>query len=148
MTHAVPLRVFLSFDCEHDLDLHERLLAEAAGRDSFAISDHSEDGAITGPWTDRARERISASDEVVVICGEYSDRSSRMSAELRIAQEMKKPYVLLWGRRGCMCKKPKSARSADGMYVWALEILEDQLISSMSWRQRARREAPAPLPRG
>jgi hypothetical protein len=141
MTDALPLRVFLSFDCEHDLDLHARLLAEAAGRASFAISDQSEDGAITGAWTDRVRRRISASDEVVIICGEHSDKSSRMSAELRIAQEMKKPYVLLWGRRQRMCKKPKSARSADGMYVWTPEILEDQLVASMSWRQRPRREA-------
>jgi hypothetical protein len=133
---VTPLRIFLSFDLEHDQDLHDRLLAESRGRSLFAISDQSEDGAITDPWTERARSRISASDEVVIICGEHSDKSPRMSAELRIAQEMKKPYVLLWGRRQCMCKKPKSARSGDGMYVWTAEILEDQISSGLSWSRR------------
>jgi hypothetical protein len=136
MTSAMPLRVFLSFDLEHDQDLHDRLLAEAGGRTSFAISDQSEDGAITRSWTERARKRISASDELVIICGEHSHKSSRMSAELRIAQEMRKPYVLLWGRRQQMCKKPKAARSSDGMYMWAPGVLEDQIISAMSWRSQ------------
>jgi hypothetical protein len=133
MTRAMPLRVFLSFDLDHDRDLHDRLLAEADGRTSFAISDQSESGAITPSWTERVRKRISESDEVVIICGEHSHKSSRMSAELRIAQEVKKPYVLLWGRRQQMCKKPKSARSGDGMYLWTPEILEDQIMSTVSW---------------
>jgi antiphage defense system Thoeris ThsB-like protein len=136
MTSATPLRVFLSFDLEHDQDLHDRLLAQAGQRTSFEISDQSEDGAVTQSWTERARKRISASDEVVIICGEHSHKSSRMSAELRLAQEMKKPYVLLWGRRQQMCKKPRSARSGDGIYLWTPEILEDQIISTMSWRSQ------------
>jgi len=134
VTRSTPLRVFLSFDLKHDQDLHDRLLAEADGRTSFAISDQSEDGAITPSWTERARKRISASDELVIICGEHTHKCSHMSAELRIAQEMRKPYVLLWGRRQQMCKKPKSARSGDGMYLWTPEILEDQITSTVSGR--------------
>jgi hypothetical protein len=143
MPAAAPVRIFLSFDLEHDLDLHDRLLAESGGRPLFAVSDESEDGAVTEPWTERARQRISASDEVVVICGEHSDKSSRMNAELKIAQEMKKPYVLLWGRRQRMCKKPTSARPGDGMYIWTREILEDQISSSLSWSRRPTRVARA-----
>jgi hypothetical protein len=124
-----PLRVFLSFDLEHDGDLNEQLLAQAREHAIFAISHRSEDGAVSEGWSERARSRIAASDEVVVICGEHSDDSARMSAELKIAQEEKKPYVLLWGRRGRMCKKPRGARSADCMYSWASGVLEDQLIA-------------------
>ena len=135
MSSAAPVRIFLSFDLDHDLDLHDRLLAESGGR-PFAVSDESEDGAVTASWTERARQRIAASDEVVFICGEYSDDSAQMNAELRIAQELRKPYVLLWGRRQRMCKKPRSARSGDGMYIWTPEILEDQIKMSLSWSRR------------
>ena len=137
MTRA---RIFLSFDLEHDQDLHDRLLSESVVRPSFAISDQSEAGPITKPWTERARQRISASDEIVIICGEHSNKASHMSAELRIAQEMKKPYVLLWGRRQHMCKKPRSARSQDRMYLWTPEILEDQIASGLSWSRRPARK--------
>ena len=123
------VRVFLSFDLEHDRDLHDLLLAQSKRRESFAISNRSEGGAVDAPWIARVRTRIAASDEVVVICGERTDESSRMNAELRIAQEEKKPYVLLWGRRDVMCKKPRSARLDDGMYKWTAELLEHQLHS-------------------
>ena len=129
-------RIFLSFDLDHDQDLHDRLLAESRGR-AFEVADQSEEGAITSSWTERARSRISASDEVVVLCGEHTHKSSRMNAELRIAQEVKKPYVLLWGRRQQMCKKPRSARSDDGMYIWTRQILEDQIASVMEWSSRS-----------
>ena len=139
----VAFRIFLSFDLEHDQDLHDRLLSESHGRPLFEVSDQSEEGAVTAPWSERARSRISSSDEVVVLCGEHTHKSSRMNAELRIAQEMKKPYVLLWGRRQQMCKKPKSARPNDGMYLWTREILEDQIMSALEWNRRPVRRRPS-----
>jgi hypothetical protein len=123
------VRIFMSFDLDHDRDLHDRLLEQSRSRSAFAIADRSEGGAITDRWTERVRGRIAASDEVVVICGEHTDESSRVSAELKIAQEEGKPYVLLWGRRERMCKKPKSARADDGMYSWTTEILQQQITS-------------------
>lgn len=133
-----PVRIFLSFDLEHDLDLNDQLLAQSGARSIFAISDRSEDGNVTDGWTARARSRIAAADEVVFICGEHTDGSPRMSAELRIAQEERKPYVLLWGRRERMCKKPRGARSADAMYSWTPEILEDQISSLLRRRAEPR----------
>jgi hypothetical protein len=121
------VRIFLSFDLEHDRDLVELLIAQTKRRASFAISNRSEGGAIDDPWLARVRSRIAASDEVVVLCGERTDESPRVNAELEIAQEQKKPYVLLWGRRDVMCKKPRSARLDDGMYKWTAELLEHQL---------------------
>jgi hypothetical protein len=121
------LRIYLCFDLEHDRDLHDLLIAQAKRLASFAVASRSEGGAIDDPWLARVRSRIAASDEVVVICGERTDECRRVSAELKIAQEEKKPYVLLWGRRDVMCKKPRSARLDDGMYKWTAELLEHQL---------------------
>jgi hypothetical protein len=123
------VRVFLSFDLEHDRDLCDLLLEHVRRGASFAIGNRSEGGAIDDPWTQRVRSRITASDEVVVICGEHTDAATRVSAELRIAQEAKKPYVLLWGRRELMCKKPRGARIDDGMYSWTADALDQQIIA-------------------
>jgi hypothetical protein len=125
------LRIYMSFDLEHDRDLHDRLSKQARKPASFAIASRSEDGEITDAWTERVRGCIAEADEVVVICGEHTDESPRMSAELKIAQEQHKPYVLLWGRRDSMCKKPKGARADDGMYLWTPSVLEYQLNYSL-----------------
>ena len=109
------LRIYMSFDLEHDRDLHDRLAKQARKPAPFAIANRSEGGEMTEEWSERVRGRISDSDEMVVICGEHTDESPRMSAELKIAQEQRKPYVLLWGRRDSMCKKPRNARPDDGI---------------------------------
>jgi hypothetical protein len=124
------LRIHTSFDLEHDRDLHDRLRTQSR-RAGFAIASSSEAGEMTEAWTARARGRISDADEVVVICGEHTDLSPRVSAELVIAQEQNKPYVLLWGRRDSMCKKPRGARADDGMYLWTPAILEQQLANGI-----------------
>ena len=121
------LRIFMSFDVEHDRDLHDRLSKQAHKPASFAIASRSEAGDITHGWSERVRGCIAEADEVIVICGEHTDESPQVSAELAIAQAQRKPYVLLWGRRDSMCKKPKSARSDDGMYSWTPSMLEHQL---------------------
>jgi hypothetical protein len=125
------VRIHLCFDLEHDRDLLDRLLAEARGRNGFAVASRSEAGEMTEAWTARVRGRITDADEVVVICGEHTDESSRVCAELEIARQEKKPYLLLWGRRDCMCKKPRNARADDGMYVWTPAMLAHQLASSL-----------------
>ena len=125
------VRIYLCFDLEHDRDLHDRLLAQAKSHTAFAIASRSEAGEMTNAWTERVRGRITDADEVVVICGEHTDESPRVSAELEIAREQRKPYVLLWGRRDSMCKKPKGARADDGMYTWTPAMLEHQLASSL-----------------
>ena len=139
------VRVYMSFDLEHDRDLHDRLLKQSRHRSAFAIANRSEAGEMTDEWAERVRGRISESDEVVVICGEHTDESPRVSAELKIAQEQRKPYVLLWGRRDSMCKKPRGARSEDGMYLWTPSMLEHQLAFSL--RQSREREVPESMKR-
>ena len=139
MSHA---RVYVSFDIDHDRELYERLLAQARGS-GFCVSGESEFVASHDLWTERARLRIREADEVIVICGEHSEASQGMSAEIRIAQEEKTPYFLLWGRGGAMCTKPIGAKSAEGMYKWTREILEDQVAIAL---RRARALATAEPP--
>ena len=77
------------------------------------------------------RNRIRAADEVVLICGEHTSDSPRMAAELRIALEESKPYLLLWGRREMMCTKPIGAKSTDAMYSWTRDVLESQMSATL-----------------
>ncbi len=126
------IRIFVSFDGDHDVDLHDRLRADSMRRGSaFEFSAHSQGGTISDTWTTTSRNRIRAADEVVVICGEHTNASPRVAAELRIAREEGKPYLLLWGRRELMCTKPEGAKPTDAMYSWTRDILENQIIATL-----------------
>jgi hypothetical protein len=126
------IRIFVSFDGDHDADLHDRLHAQSVSRGSaFEFSAHSQGGTMSDAWATTSRNRIRASDEVVVICGEHTNASPRVAAELRIAREEGKPYLLLWGRREMMCTKPEGAKSTDAMYSWTRDILESQISATL-----------------
>ena len=126
------IRIFVSFDGDHDADLQELLLAQSQRPGSaFELSSQSQGGAMTPAWTATCRSRIRAADEVVVLCGEHTHDSPRMAAELRIAQEENKPYMLLWGRRELMCTKPDGALNTDAMYSWTRDILESQMSQTL-----------------
>jgi hypothetical protein len=130
------VRIFISFDLDHDQDLHDQLqeqsLRQASG---FEISARSEAQTMTGLWDDKVRRRMCDADEVIVICGEHTAASIPMSAELRIAQEKQKPYFLLWGRRESMCTKPVGAKRDEGMYSWTWDILQNQIVTTLRQAQ-------------
>lgn len=126
------VRVFMSFDPGHDDDLKTRLVGESAKSCSgFEILGCSEAGEMTGSWSERVRRRISAADEVIVICGEHTQDSLQVAVEIGIAQEEHKPYFLLWGRREVMCTKPAGAKAGDGMYSWTTSIIRDQIALTL-----------------
>jgi len=126
------VRVFTSVDLDHDEDLLDLLVAQSKGDSSrFQVVARSTPGEMTERWSERVRREIQNADEVIVICGEHTGGSVRVSAELRMAQEGKKPYFLLWGRRECMCTKPVGAKSDDGMYSWIWSILQQQVGATM-----------------
>jgi hypothetical protein len=126
---ASQIRVFVSFDIEHDGELYERLLAQSRTPSSgFAVLGGSVRPAAADVWNEAVRRRIREADQVIVICGEHTESSPRVSAELRIAQEEQIPYFLLWGRREIMCTKPIGAKPAEGMYSWTRQILHDQIM--------------------
>jgi hypothetical protein len=126
------IRIFVSFDGDHDADLHDLLHAQSMRPGSaFEFSGCSRGGAMTEAWTVSSRTQIRAAEEVVVICSENTNASPRVAAELRIVQEEGKPYLLLWGRRELMCTKPDGAKRTDAMYSWTPDILESQMSATL-----------------
>jgi hypothetical protein len=126
------IKVFTSFDLEHDRDLYELLLAQSREPASgFEITGCSNARPQSDLWDDALRASLERVDELIVICGEHTGESMRMSAELGIAREVDRPYFLLWGRRERMCTKPISAKNDDGIYSWTPQILADQLVVTM-----------------
>jgi len=118
-------RVFISFDYDHDLDLKNLLIGQAKNEDSpFEIADFSIKEAISEDWKKKARTRIKGCDVVAVICGEETDTASGINAEVKIAQEEKVDYFLLWGRKDKTCKKPTAAKSTDKIYKWTWDNLK------------------------
>jgi hypothetical protein len=128
------IHVFVSFDIENDGELYEALLAQSRSPSSrFAVLGGSERSTGTDLGSERARRRIREADQVIVICGEHTEASTRVSAELLIAQEEGRPYFLLWGRRELMCTKPIGAKPSEGMYSWTRQILQDRI--SLAFRK-------------
>ncbi|MGH3971578.1 MAG: TIR domain-containing protein, partial [Mycobacterium sp.] len=79
--------MFISFDYDHDLDVKNLLVLQAKNPDSpFEIIDWSIKEA-SADWKAKARQRIRASDVVVVLCGEHTDTAVGVAAELSITQE-------------------------------------------------------------
>lgn len=154
------IRVFVSYDRDSDGDLFD-LLAEKASKQSCRFEITARSGRSAAESDGALRRAIREADQVIVICGEQTANSVTMATELRVTQEEKRPYVLLWGRRERMCTKPLTARSADAIYSWTWEILERQLLTvrRAAWwheqlaelsRQRlapAAKPAPANTPR-
>jgi hypothetical protein len=118
------VRVFLSFDVEHDGDLGDRLCDQSQRRGSgFSVASRSETGVMSDRWQAGVRRRMRSADEMIVICGEHTAASERMNTELRIAGEEQKPYLLLWGRRERMCSMPAGVKRTAVMYSWTWETL-------------------------
>jgi hypothetical protein len=136
------IRVFVSYDREADGDLY-KLLAEKASREICRFEVAARSNGDCAPESDAAlRRAIREAEQVIVICSEHTDSSVAVAAELRVAQEEERPYVLLWGRRERMCTKPLTAKTADAIYSWTPEILERQLVmaSRSVWSHEQRVE--------
>lgn len=118
-------RTFISFDYDHDINLKNLLVGQSRNDDSpFEIVDMSIKEAIAHNWKENARRRIKLCDVVVVICGEYTDTATGVSAELSIAQEEGIPYFLLNGHPDKYCRKPKAAKPSDKIYTWTWDNLK------------------------
>jgi hypothetical protein len=122
------VRVFVSFDPEHDGRLYELLLEQSRLPSSgFTVTGGPERSVGADIGGERVRRRIREADQVIVICSEHTGSSTRVTSELLIAQEEGVPYFLLWGRREVMCTKPVGAKPSEGMYNWTRQILHDQI---------------------
>jgi hypothetical protein len=87
------LRIFMSFDLDNDEDLPDLLLEQSRRQCSgFEISARSEAATMTDGWDERVRRQISEVDEVIVICGEHTASSVRVSAGPReVPERCKRP---------------------------------------------------------
>ena len=118
-------RVFTAFDFDNDEDLRNMLVGQSKHSDSpFELADWSVKEAMTGDWKAKVRTRIRGVDQVIIMCGEHTDKAVGVSVELQIAQEEGKPYFLLYGRSSKTCKKPTAAKATDKMYKWTWDNLK------------------------
>jgi len=125
----VKVRVFISFDFDHNEDLRNLLVGQSKNPDSpFEIADWSVSEELTGDWKAKVQAKIRRVEQVAVICGEHTDTATGVNAEIQIAQEEEKAYFLLEGRKNKTNRKPKSAKASDKMYTWTWENLK-KLIS-------------------
>ena len=123
MNYSTPkTKVFISFDFDHDEDLKILFVGQAKHADTpFEITDVSVKQELLGDWKAKALQKIRNAEQIVVICGEHTHTASGVSAEIKMAQEEKKPYFLLQGRRSKNCTKPTAAKTEDKMYNWTWE---------------------------
>mgnify|MGYP001825461748 CR=1 FL=1 len=137
------VRLFVSYDVDHDVDLCDRLIEESIrGGSGFALAARSAKGEVTDAWRDTTRARIQDSDHVIFLCSQDTANASGVNEEFRIVQEEQKPHLLLWARREQMCTMPKGAK-AGSMYQWTRETLTEQLSPRLRNAQ-ARRAAKRP----
>ena len=119
------VRVFTSFDADHDEDLRNLLVGQSKNPDSpFEMADWSVKEPMTGDWKRKVRVRIKRVDQMVVMCGEHTDTATGVSIELDIARDEGIPYFLLSGRSGKTCKKPATALTSDKIYKWTWDNLK------------------------
>lgn len=118
-------RVFTSFDYDHDEDLRVMLVGQSKNPDSpFELADWSVKEPMTGDWEAKVHQRIKATDQVAVMCGQYTHTASGVSVEVKIAQEEGISYFLLKGRKDKNCTKPTAAKTSDKIYNWTWDNLK------------------------
>ena len=125
-------RVFVSFDFENDDELKHALIGQSRYPNSpFDVYDWSlKEAAPERNWKQKARQRISAAEIVIVICGQYTHRAPGVAAELAMARELRKPYFFLKGRPDRYCHAPSNAWANEKIYRWTWDNLE-KLIAGM-----------------
>ena len=122
MYYGTKTKVFVSFDFDHDEDLKHLFVGQAKHDDTpFEISDLSVKQALLGDWKAKVRQKIINAQQVVVICGEWTHTAKGVTEEIKIAQELGKPYFLIKGRANKNCTLPVGVKNDDKMYNWTWE---------------------------
>src|SRR6267378_3958886 len=123
---AYPPRAFVSFDYDNDSSLRDLLIGQSKHPDTnFELHDWSvKEPFAASNWKQRVREKIKASDLVIVICGTKTHTATGVDAEVKIAQEEGRPYFLLAGYSDKTCTKPLSAKGTDKVYNWTWDNLK------------------------
>ena len=118
-------RVFISFDYDHDEDLKNALVGQAKYPNSpFEMADWSVKEPLSGNWQAKVAERMKRTSVVAVMCGHRTHTARGVAAEVRIAQQLGKPYFLLAGRNQGSNMKPTTAKPSDKLYQWTWPNVE------------------------
>lgn len=124
-------RLFISYDYDNDATLKEFLVGQSKNDDSpFEFADASVQRHLTGDWEEKVRGRIGRADQVAVICGKHTDKAEGVAIEVKIAQDLKKPYFLLAGYSDGGNLKPATALAADKMYKWTWDNLKSLIAGN------------------
>jgi len=108
--------VYICFDIA-DRDVKQNLVAQASDPTCpFSFADNSIQQALSEKWVAEARRLISASDFVIVLCGDQTHQAKGVETELQITKELKKPYALIKATRQYTATRPKSASPTEPMY--------------------------------
>lgn len=112
-------RVFISFDFDNDEGTKIMLAGQAKLPDSpFDFTDASVKEALTGDWKEKVKRRLRNCDQMIVLCGEYTNFATGVAAELEIAQEIGLPYFLLAAYSDKTCVAPITSYYSDKIYEW------------------------------
>ncbi len=135
MAASKAVRVFISFDYDHDDELRRMLLGQAKSHDTpFAFEDWSIKHDTTG-WKEDARRRIRRSDLVIVLCGLHTHQAVGVTEEIEIAREEDVSYHLLRGRKIGNCRRPRGTHFRwDTMNKWTWDNIAAMCGSKpVSW---------------
>lgn len=124
-----PIKVFISFDYENDLDIKRNFIKQSERLTStLKIVDVSINQPITEKWKEEARRKIQNSDYVIVLCGEHTHEAKGVAAEITIAQELNKKYILIKGRRSKAVNKPQNTKDSDQIISWKWKTIESIIM--------------------
>lgn len=112
------IKVFISFDYEHDKDIRNSLQQQMYNQESLRFLDCSIHKPIDEKWKREARKKIENCDLVIFLCGRNTSTTSGVTAEMSIVQELKKPYILLKGRKKIKVEKPRNSLKSDIIIPW------------------------------
>ena len=117
------IKVFISFDYQHDLDMKNNLIKQSQRQDSpFSVNDISLNGKMLN-WQQKAREAIENCDVFVVMLRENTHQATGVLREVKMAKQLNKKRIQL-REKG---HNPKAIDSAGEVVAWRWNNLKKWL---------------------
>lgn len=119
---AAKIRVFVSFDYDHDFFVAKAMAQQLADpRSPFEVENWSmKEAAPTKTWAADARRRINRSDVVLVAVGPQTWRAQGVLEEVRLARQLRVPIRQVIAYKG---STPRPVPDAGRRYVWTWDNL-------------------------
>lgn len=134
---ASGVGIFVSFDFDHDDSLRGSFLAQAKQHCPYKVVNWSLPGAVDGKWTKDAKKRMARADIVVFICGVNTHSAPGVEAEMSLCQGLGKPYILLKGRPGRTCSRPRNASRSKCIHPWRWKRLNESFERCIDGRSQS-----------